>query len=165
MSFQLRWAKTLKLEELTNLLLKKSHQAMLNHKLNKEDGWIWRTKCPFNTEYRLWVRSLMSTLKLPDCLNDRLLLIHDLMVILLFLAFLFSIIISGGFFLQCCLRITSWITQVKISKIKTIIHRRFCFRFNIYSICMVYLLLNNMSKTTLKWQQKYWLSNQWKRHN
>ena len=30
------------------------------------------------------------------------------------------------------------------------------FRFNIYIyICMVYLLLNNMSKTTLKQQQKY----------
>ena len=32
---------------------------------HKEDGWLWRTKCPFNTEYRLWVRSLKSALKLP----------------------------------------------------------------------------------------------------
>ena len=31
----------------------------------KEDGWIWRTKCPFNTEYRFWVRNLKSALKLP----------------------------------------------------------------------------------------------------
>ena len=31
----------------------------------KEDGWIWRTKYPFNTEYRLWVMSLESALKLP----------------------------------------------------------------------------------------------------
>ena len=30
----------------------------------------------------------------------------DLMVIVLFLAFLFSIFISGGFFLQFCLRLT-----------------------------------------------------------
>ena len=30
----------------------------------KEDGWIWRTKCPFNTEYRFWVRSFKA-LTLP----------------------------------------------------------------------------------------------------
>ena len=39
------------------------HINMLH--LDKEDGWIWRAKCPFNTEYRLWVRSLKSALKLP----------------------------------------------------------------------------------------------------
>ena len=36
----------------------------------KEDGWIWRTKCPFNTEYRLWVRIEIT------CIYDRVLLIH-----------------------------------------------------------------------------------------
>ena len=98
----------------------------------KEDGWIWRTKCPFNTEYRLWVRSLKSSLKLPiftiECclymkyhplpqptsfenyhFNPNPLYIQPwacfrpknysyLMVILLFLAFLFSILISGVLF-------------------------------------------------------------------
>ena len=40
----------------------------------------------------------------------------DLMVILLFLAFLLNIFMLGGVvFLQFCLRLTSWITQVKIS--------------------------------------------------
>ena len=28
----------------------------------------------------------------------------------------------------------------------------------------VFVFLNNMSKTTLEWQQKYWFSNQWKSH-
>ena len=30
--------------------------------IRKEDGRVWRTKCPFNTEYRLWVRRLKSAL-------------------------------------------------------------------------------------------------------
>ena len=77
---------------------------------NFEDGWIWRTVKLFNTEYRLWVESLMY---------DRLLLVpaippplqiqfrnffHPknysyLMDIFIFQAFLFGMFVSGGVFL------------------------------------------------------------------
>ena len=32
------------------------------YKYHKKDGWVWQTKCPFNTEYQLQVKSLKSAL-------------------------------------------------------------------------------------------------------
>ena len=68
----------------------------------KEDGWIWRTKCPFNTEYRLWVRRLKSefsyTVTPPPPIYNPGFVYSELMEILLFLAFLFSIFFCLLFF-------------------------------------------------------------------
>ena len=128
--------------------------AYLNAKINpftfvpvKEDGWVWRTKCPFDTEYRLWVRNpplphLTRLAFRPKNYNDFILNIFNLHIYFrwFFWANLSNLKVN---IINNSSQTNYWF--------KTIIHRRSHFRFNIYSICMVYLLLNNMSKTTLKW--------------
>ena len=69
----------------------------------------------------------------------------DLGDILLFLSFLFSIFILGGFFFAILSKV-----NIMNNSMKTIIHRRSHFCFNIYLICMVNLLLNRMCKNTLE---------------